>query len=439
MSQAFFESMSRYQPVQWAAALAMGARSGTYGLLGRNFRAFADTCWVARVSSAAPLRSAAQRRVLESCSQALRDGRNPLVDAFRADAASHAVGSLYSIAGAGKHDLWRDVIVLKAASADEKGVILLKYARTFDAMVALFDVQRLMERYTFVLEPCWAGLCTPSVLMFLARGNPVVVQCFTKADRDFISSVGAPFAPVNLGPADWVDSEVFAPVAGGEKPYDFVMVANWGRHKRHATLFRALEEIRDRDLRVLLVGFAWAGRSIDDIRAEAARVSNPRVTFDIRENIPPRELAVLVGQSKVFVFLTRKEGDNKALVEAMFADVPSVVYDQTIGGASNRINPQTGMLASDEELGAKLRHMLDSHKEFSPRRWALANSGSPIATRVLDDTLRAAVRAAGGRYERSIVEKTNKPNLAYKNAADRAVFKPDYDFIESCLLPRWRK
>jgi glycosyltransferase involved in cell wall biosynthesis len=438
MNRVFIESLAKYQPAQWAAAIAMQARSAAHGLLGKEYRAFTDTCWLARVSTVEPLRAVAQRRVLEFCSDALRDERNPLVNSFRADPESKAIASLYSITGRGRHDLWRDVIVLKAARPDEKGVILLKYSRTFDAMVALLDVDRLRERYTFVLEPCWAGTCNPSVLIWLARNNPVVVQCFTDTDREFIASVGAPLVPVKLGPADWVNSEVFAPAPGVEKKYDIVMVANWARHKRHATLFRALERIRDRDLRVLLIGFPYVGRTIDDIRAEAARVANPRVTFDIRDSLPHREVAELVAQTKVFVFLTLKEGDNKAVVEAMFSDVPVLVYDKSIGGASNRVNAQTGMLTSDEDLATKLGHMLDHHREFSPRRWALENSGSEIATRILDDALRTAVRAAGGRYEGGIVEKTNKPNLAYKNEADREKLRADYEFINSCLLPHWR-
>jgi glycosyltransferase involved in cell wall biosynthesis len=439
MNHVFIESLARYQPAQWAAAIAMQARSTARGILGQDYRAFSDTCWLARVSTAQPWRVAARKRVLEACAEALRSGRNPLVEAFRADPESHAIGSLYAITGKGKHDVWRDIIVLKGASADEKGVVLIKYARTFSAVVALFDIDRLRERYTFVLEPCWAGLCNPSVLLWLQRGHPVIVeQCTEAGDHEFISSVGPPFTPVRLSSADWVDSEAFAHAPQANKAYDIVMVANWGKHKRHATLFRALEQFRDRDLRVLLIGFPWAGRTIDDIRAETARITNRRVTFDIRENIPHREVATLVGQSKVFVFLTRKEGDNKSVVEAMFADVPALVYDKTVGGTVNRINPQTGMLASDEELAAKLRHMLDHHQEFAPRRWALEHSGSRIATQVLDDTLRGAVRAAGGRYERGIVQKTNNPNLAYKNAADRAAFEADYEFIKSCLLPRWR-
>jgi glycosyltransferase involved in cell wall biosynthesis len=438
VSRVLLERLSEYQPVQWAAALAVNARSSVFGLLGRSYRSLDDTCWVARVSTAAALRSAARERVLALCRDIVRDGINPVIEAYRADPSSDAVGALYTITGRGKHDLWRDVVVLKAATDDEKGVILLKYARTFSAIVALMDLDRLMGRYTFVLEPCWAGLCIPSILLFLARGNPVVVQCFTAADREFIAAVGAPFVPVNLGPADWVDSEVFAPAPGIEKSYDVVMVANWAQHKRHSLLFKALQEIRDRDVRVLLIGFPWADRTADDIRREAEQFPNPRVKIEIREKVPPPQVAALVSQSKVFAFLSRKEGDNKALVEAMFVDVPSVVYEDTVGGAGNRINSQTGVFASDAELAKKIRFMLDNHRQFAARRWALEHSGSPVATRILDDALRTAVRAAGGRYERAIVEKTNTPNLAYKHSADRAAFQPDYEFIKSCLLPKWR-
>ena len=40
--------------------------------------------------------------------------------------------------------------------------------------------------------------------------------------------------------------------------------------------------------------------------------------------------------------------------------------------------------------------------------------------------------ASGGRYAHDIVEKTNSPNLAYKDPAVRAKFQADYEFILSC-------
>src|SRR5690606_13772047 len=152
--------------------------------------------------------------------------------------------------GRGTFDLFRDFIVLKEARDREKGVILLKYVRTFEAVVALFDLKRLMERYTFVLEPCWAGYSDSNLLLFLTPDNPVFVQCFTQADYEWTAAVGAPFVPLRLGPADWVDADLFKP-SGARKNYDVVMVANWARHKRHALLFDALRSVRHRAVRVL--------------------------------------------------------------------------------------------------------------------------------------------------------------------------------------------
>jgi len=420
------------------AALALYARALLFRLAGRQYRALDDFCTVVRLGSPRFLRALALGRVLRAVRSLDTGNDNSLASAYLADPASKALADVFTLSGKGKADLFRDLIVLKKYTPEEKGVILLKYARTFSAVVALLDLPRLRERYTFVLEPCWAGYCDPSILMLIARGNPLIVMCFTEDDYRYIEQVGAPVIPVRLGPADWVNADTFAPPETSSKPYDLVMVANWGAHKRHAQLFRALQDIRDRDLRVLLCGFAWANRTADDIRREAAAFDNPRVKIEILESVPQAQLAGYVSRSKVFVFLTRKEGDNKALVEAMFADVPTIVYDKTIGGAGSRVNGSTGVFSSDAQLAGKIAYMLDHYREFSPRRWALEHTGSAVATRVLDDTLRHAVTQTGGKYTTGIVEKTNAPNLAYKNPEVRAGFAADYEYILACQLPSSR-
>jgi glycosyltransferase involved in cell wall biosynthesis len=421
-----------FPPVRWALGATLFCRGLVFLAAGSEYRALADLCRVVRVSAAPPLRRVARMVVFRAIRRFVRDGHNTLVDSYRASRASADCAALYSLAGSGPHDLFRDLIVLKAAGPDERGVILLKYARTFDAVVAMFDLERLMARYTFVLEPCWAGYCDPSLLMLLATGHPVVVQCFTEEDYAFVTEVGEPFVPIRLGPADWVDRSVFVSAVSGPKDYDLVMVANWARHKRHAVLFRTLNEIRDRDLRVLLVGFPLGGRTADDIRREAGGIRNPRVRIEIVEGVPQRELAALLARCKVFVFLSRKEGDNKALVEAMFADVPAVVYRDSIGGATSRINAQTGLLSRDADLARTIVYMLDHHGEFAPRAWAEAHTGSAMATRVLDEALRRAVTRGGGRYDAGIVEKANAPNLTYVDPDCRARFEGDYQCILAC-------
>jgi glycosyltransferase involved in cell wall biosynthesis len=432
MSRKLVQDLAELGIVRLVAGAALLARGLSWRLLGKPYRSLSDLCFAARATSKGPLRALSLSLIFPTIRSLQRSTSNSLARAYLDDPASTELASIFSLAGSGKADLWRDLIVLKKHTPEEKGVILLKYARTFSAVVALLDMPRVMARYTLVLEPCWAGYCDPSILMLISPGHPVIVQCFTEDDYRYIQSVGAPLIPVRLGPADWVDADTFAPPAAPVKIHDLVMVANWGAHKRHAQLFKALGLIRDRKVRVLLAGFPWANRTADDIRREAASFGIDPAQVEILEKVPHTKLAGHVSQSKVFVFLTRKEGDNKALVEAMFANVPSIVYDRTIGGAGSRVNAATGVFASDAALAEKIRYMLDNFQKFSPRAWALEHTGSAVATRVLDDALRSAVTASGGGYSASIVEKTNAPNLAYKTPAIREEFAADYEFILDC-------
>lgn len=432
MNRTLMEALFNIGLIRGVVAGAFFVRGVLFLMLGCSYRGMNDLCWVSRVTGVGGVKKRADVIIEKMVERIRHDGKNILADSYLSDKASMACASLYSITGLGPHDIFRDLIILKSSTSEEKGVVLLKYARTFDAVIALFDLPRLLERYLFVLEPCWAGYCDPSILMYLTPGHPVIVQCFTEEDYRFISSIGRPFVPVRLGPADWVDTDRFANVHTGAKAYDLVMVANWAAHKRHAQLFRALSQITDRKIRVLLIGFPWGSRTADDIRREAALAGTEAVEIDILENVPQQELARYLSQCKVFVFLSRKEGDNKALVEAMFVDLPAIVFDKTIGGARARINLATGILASDEDLSEKILYMLDHYKEFSPREWALEHSGSSMSTHVLNDLIKRTMSEAGEKFTEDIQEKTNSPNLAYKDSKIRDRFKQDYEFIRSC-------
>ncbi len=433
ISRAARERLFAFAPVQWVVGLGLVLRGAWRLGRGREYRALDDICRVRRVANRWPWGAIASRVIAQRLAR-WRSADRSLVDAFLEDPESTATARSFSLAGSGPHDLFRDLIVLKAATATEQGVILLKYVRTFDAVIALLDHERLFARYRIVLEPCWAGYALPSLLMYAALPDPVVVQCFTKEDLGFVREVGAPLIPVGLGPADWVNAEIFQPAGDGVEPtHDLVMVANWAPHKRHAQLFRALAELRDRPLRVLLIGFPWGGRSADDIRREAAAFALDHVTLDIVESVPAAEVARRVARSRAFVFLSRKEGDNKALVEAMFADVPVIVYERTVGGATSRVNADTGVLTSDAALAQTIRQMLDGGARFAPRAWALAHTGAAAATRIVDAALRESALAQGRPYTTSIVEKTNAPNLAYRDPAERQRFAADYAFIAGCL------
>lgn len=427
-----------FKPLRSAIAAGALLRGGIYLLLGSRYRGIKDLCWVYRVAGIGLYRRIAIRAIKKSALSASAAGSNEILDSFlRSRFASSAARKYVQSGNGGSNDLFRDVMVLKKQDKAEKGVIIIKYAKTFEAFLSFFDMDRVSERFFIVLEPCWAGYCDPSILMFVSPGRRVFVQCFTDDDFDFISGFSPSLVPIRMGPADWVDSDLFKPLPVLEKDYDFVMVANWARHKRHDALFKALKRIKDRRMKVLLIGFNWGGRTTADMERLASGVNNRFVEIEIKENLKQSEVCEYLSRSKAYVFLSWKEGDNKALVEAMFAGLPAIVYRHSIGGAVNRINSRTGILTTYEELDRNLLYMLDNYRRFTPREWAVANTGSRISTGRLDGLIRKTALECGERYEKAIAEKTNSPNLAYRDPGMLGHFADEYAFLRRSFRDRW--
>lgn len=387
---------------------------GMCAMLFNRYKGISDLCWVYRVSGVEVLRALAYRVVVGFVSPG-HPGENRLFKAFLNSEApalckKRFLGEAYNL-----DSMFRDFIVLKAPTKSEKGVLVLEYSQKFDLFNALFDLDRIMKDYYVVLEPCWAGYCDPSILMFISSANEVIVQCPEKSDFDFISGLKSNLIPIGLGSSDWIDSELFSPkqecVA---KEYDLVMVANWAKHKNHRKLFKALQSVKHRPVSLLLIGVDWGGRTDKDIVAEMKEYELSHVNLTIKKNIHAREVADCLEKSKAFLLLSEKEGSNRAIVEALFSDVPAILYENFIGGARGKINEQTGVLSSFEALHEKIDYMLDNYRKFTPRTWALTQTGSKNATRKLNSLLRSIAESKGEPWTVDIVEKVNNPNFSYK-------------------------
>ncbi len=407
------KALFRLWPVRLLAGLFFLSR-GLATLPLARYRGISDLCWVHRVSRIGPLQRLALR-VITGYLFDRRAGKGRLMKAFlESDAAARAANRILK-REAEFDSMFRDIMVLKAPGQGEKGVLVLEYTARFDLFVALFDFERIIQDYYIVLEPCWAGYTDPSILMFANTNTDVIVQAPEPRDFEFISSLDCNLKPINLGSSDWIDAELFTPPPDGSpRPYDLVMVANWAKHKNHRKLFAALEHVRHRPISVLLIGVDWGGRTGEDILAEMRQFDLPHVNVELKTNIPAREVAKGLGQSKAFVLLSEKEGSNRAIVEALFADTPVILYENFVGGAKGKVNAQTGILSSFEGLGTAIDDMLDRHDRFTPRAWALAETGSRNATAKLNAMLKAIAESRGETWTVGIVEKVNNPNFNYK-------------------------
>jgi glycosyltransferase involved in cell wall biosynthesis len=319
-----------------------------------------------------------------------------------------------------------DLLVLKPhMSVQEKGVLLIQYNDAFNKFVSIYDLNRVAECYRIVLEPSTWGYSDPAILFFLNAPTNVIVQAQSAPDFQYIQSLAANLIPLRMGAGDWIDEDRFQTMPCSEKIYDIVMVASWQRIKRHELLFDAVRKCGNIVKKIALIGYPSSGRTKEDIVREA-RKHGVEARIDIFEGISRADVSRIIGQSKIGVMLTIREGANKGIYECIFSGVPVVISERNIGVNREHINRHTGLVAGDDDLSEKLASLLNGIHCYSPRDWALSATGYRISTRRLNDCLKDCGTRNGEQWTQDIYAKKNDTNARYvrdkdRIAADRAI------------------
>jgi len=328
-----------------------------------------------------------------------------------------------------------NLILLKSPNdrTGEKGVILLKYTESFRSFAALYEVERLVKNYMIVLEPSWWGYKDSSFFILAGSDADIIVQSQSQPDYEFLSEHGFGLTPVRIGAGDWGDPQLFRP-SGAERRFDIVMVSSWNPFKRHRDLFAALKEAKSRFGRTItaaLIGYP-SGWTAENIKHELQRFGIAD-QCEIFNSVPQSRVAEIVSQARLYLLLSRREGANKAMYEALFCDTPVLVPRAHRGVNLEHLNAQTGATFEEGQLTQSLLEVLDRSAAFSPRSWALRHTGFEAATRDLNEALQRVASTRGQRWERPIVAKKNQPNLFYAREQDRLAMEPEYDRLVEYL------
>ena len=330
-----------------------------------------------------------------------------------------------------------NLIVLKSYDelTGERGVLLLKYGESFLWFPALFDLEEIAKRYALVLEPCWAGYQDWRFLTYLGSDLNTVVLSPHPIDFDFVDSLRSNLTPIRLGAGDWVDPDTFKPAPMVEARFDVVMVSSWNPLKRHRDLFEAVAKLRRggcEDLRVALVGSptVWSRGKIESMIDRYGLQHN----CTIFEDIPHNQVGEVVASSRVFVLASRQEGANKALYEALFCDTPVIVYSDHRSVNPDDVGPNVGVRFKAGRLHEGIKTVLANEDQFSPREWALQNTGWPVATEKLERILRRLELERNHPWIRSIAPKKNAPNLQYAELGAYRRFSEDYTALGQLMI-----
>ena len=327
------------------------------------------------------------------------------------------------------------VLVLKSPGERERGVITMDYSYIFPLFAALFDVEKIARKYYIVLEPSWRGLCTADILAYSKFDFPVFVQSIEPRDIAFLKGLNANFITVPIAANWWVDHRLVKPDPTVRRDLDVIMVAAWSPVKRHWRFFRVLAELRRRGhrLKVALVGYD-SGKTRASIEEEA-RVLGVLDQLEIYDSVSLAEVVKLLARSKVHLLWSRKEGANRAIMEALFADVPIILREGlSYGHHYPYVNAATGQFANEANLGDILLDMTNRHAEYQPRQWALDSMSCQRATEILENAIRKVALAAGERWTSHLAVKTvHLEKQAYWDPEALMRFSEDYKYLEMAV------
>ncbi len=310
---------------------------------------------------------------------------------------------------------WRLMVLKPKISGAEKGVLLIKFSETLGKLIKHANIEELTRDYTLLVEPSWSGYCDADLMYFSQFKDPIFIESPDQNDFDFLIRLNSNLTPISVGSGDWVDPSIAEPFLSTPKKYDLVMNSHWGKWKRHYALFQA---IRGTSLKVALIGFSWGKRSATDIR-KLAQYYDVESQIEIFEKISFDKVMEINAQSRFAVLLSLKEGANRAIPEAMFANTPAIVLNETVGGVQKNVSRESGRICKQKDLKLVIQALTSDQPPFTPRKWAIANISHKTSTDFVNSQLRAHAVNNKLPWTKDIAERKNSPELAYSSEADK--------------------
>jgi hypothetical protein len=299
----------------------------------------------------------------------------------------------------------------------EKGVVFISFEREWVNLLSVKNLSGFADRYVLVIAPSSSAHNVINYLFPLAYPGTIFTILSHDSDRARLPGVSHRFVIVPLFASSWVNPELFQPVPKMERAYDLIMVASWGKVKRHQALFAALRSM-PKELRILLVGQDQEGRSADTIR-EMARWYGVADRFTILSNQPYREIPRLFCQARASVILSKREGACVTVAESMFADVPVAILRGAEIGSRVFINDQTGRFLDDATLARDLMDLIRNADRYQPRAWAEANISCYRSSQILNEAIKTHSLSTGQAWTQDIAPLQWAPDPQQARPEDR--------------------
>ncbi len=327
--------------------------------------------------------------------------------------------------------------ILKPYQAGEKGVLFVSFESQWEKLLKLGPkrLAAFAAEYELVVAPTWSPPHSVTNLVF-PRLFPGPLPCTISnwADMEIFPRLHPSYHPVGLFASSWVHPEIYAPRPHAERDIDLLMVANFGRYKRHHVLFSALAKI-PKALRpkVVLVGQPHGSRTAEVLLSEMDGYG-VRDCITLKSRISDAEVVDILCRSKAALITSLREGSCVAVVEAMMANTPLALLRGAHIGSAAFLNQSTGRWLDEGRLHEQLPKFIADSAGFSPRAWLTENGvNCHSSTQTLNAHLRTAALAAGRRWTADIAVHHWRPDPVLLEPASRKVAAAEADRLRRAL------
>lgn len=296
--------------------------------------------------------------------------------------------------------------ILKPSSERERGVLFISFESQWQHLLRLgpHRLAALAARYQLVVAPTWSPPHSVTNYLF-PRLHPGTLPCTISNVEDLriFPRLHPSYEPVRLFASSWVNASLYQPQPREKRDIDLVMVANFGRYKRHHVLFSALARMPPAQRpKVTLIGQPHGQRTVEVLEREM-HDHGVRDCITLRSRISDAEVVDLLGRSKAALITSLREGSCVAVVEAMMADTPIALLKGACIGSACFIEKQTGAFLNEDRLPEQLPAFISAARDLTPRRRLLElGVEHESSTRLLEEHLKSLALSRGEPWTRGL-------------------------------------
>ena len=298
-------------------------------------------------------------------------------------------------------DLGWSVLLKPQINSHEPGVLLVSFESELLKLLRIRRLSSLLENYQICFLPSWQPFYSKEVFLLAAvTKKPFFILPSNLGEQELCESFSPKCRYVPLHAASWVNGELYG-MSKATKDIDIVILANFGRHKRHWKLFEALGALPEH-LKICLYGVPRGNRTSQALEKEASYF-DVASRFTIIEAASNEVIRDALSRSRLFCALTHREGSYIGVAEALMAGVPVAMFYDAYIGTKAYINKDTGFLLDpDKPLAPQLLSALELVNSMDTRSWSEANISSQRSNIVLNKYLEASALIEGFNWSKEV-------------------------------------